>query len=391
MMVHEISEGFVRKIGRNYFMRLTVNGQKLQRKTGTNELEKAMELLADWRAEEKAGVHDEGNRMRYEAMRDEYVQKGGRNLASNVQRDLDVFFKDIRVSAINVKKLDQFRTWRENLPQVLEYKDETLAKEIALRKQQAMRGRRKPLAADQVEKIEADAKTWVENGVKATTNKRLTILRAMMNFAAKRGMISKNDVPSFPIATDVDNKRRGYLDAGDLAKLLKELPGTLHPFVRFLYATGMRSGQASKLTWDMVDKGCTELHVPGVLTKNGDDFTMPLVYRDGRPIFDFVSDIKRLVRFKGEPIFDTTDFRSHWRLACHKLGLGIFNVETRSYRGAKPHDFRRTAVRNMVKAGIPQLVARAISGHKTDSMFKRYAIVDQGAVQDAFQNLQSQV
>lgn len=389
MSQHEVSEGFVRKIGRNYFMILTVNGQRLQRKTGTNDVDKAVEMLAEWRAQEKAGVHESGTRMRYEEMREEYIQKGAKVLQTGVQRDLDMFFKDIRISAITVKKLDQFRTWRESLPQVLEFKHETLEKEIALRKQQAMRGRRKGLTSEQISKIETEATEWVENGVKATTNKRLTILRAMFNFVAKRGMIHKTDIPAFPILTDVDNKRRGFLDDKDLASLLGKMPGVYHPFLRFLYATGMRSGQASRLTWDMVNNGVTELHVPGELTKNGEDFVLPLVHRDGTPIFDFVADIRRQsVRKSGEPIFETTNFRHEWRIACAALGLGIYNPETRVYRGMKPHDFRRTAARNMTIKGIPQPVAMQITGHKTDSMYRRYAIMDRSAIQDAFGVLQ---
>jgi len=57
--------------------------------------------------------------------------------------------------------------------------------------------------------------------VKATTNRRLTVLRAMFNFLVKRGAIQKSDVPAFPIANNVDNKRRGYLDTEDMEKLLK--------------------------------------------------------------------------------------------------------------------------------------------------------------------------
>ena len=41
----------------------------------------------------------------------------------------------------------------------------------------------------------------------------------------------------------------------------------------------------------------------------------------------------------------------------------------------------------MIKAGIPQAVSMAISGHKTDSMFRHYAILDKGAVQEAFEVL----
>jgi integrase len=388
MLQHEISEGFVRKVGRNYFMILTIDGQRQQRKTGTNDLDKAVEMLEDWKAQAKAGTVEE-TRLRYESMRDEYIQKGGKSVQVSVLRDLDTFFKNIRVNAITVKKLDEFRTWRESLPQVVEYREETVGKEIALRVQKATNNGRKKLSPEQRAKIESEARQWVENGVKATTNRRLTVLRAMFNFLVKRGTIQKTDVPAFPIANNVDNKRRGYLDKEDMEKLLKLIPGYLHPFLRFLYATGMRSGQASKLTWDMVDNNVSELHVPGELTKNGEDFTLPLVYRDGRPMFDFVTDLKKFVRQPHQPIFDTTDFRSQWRQACAKLGLGIYNPETQVYRGLRPHDFRRTACRNMIKAGIPQAVAMAISGHKTDSMFRRYAIMDRTAVQEAFELLQA--
>ena len=112
--------------------------------------------------------------------------------------------------------------WRESQERVLESKEETFQKEFALRKLKASRGRKSPLPASRISEIEAEAREWVENGVKATTNRRLTTLRAMFNFAAKRELIKQADLPaSFCLAPKVDNARTNKFTAEQFESILK--------------------------------------------------------------------------------------------------------------------------------------------------------------------------
>jgi integrase len=73
---------------------------------------------------------------------------------------------------------------------------------------------------------------------------------------------------------------------------------------------------------------------------------------------------------RGNPI---DAYHREWHRACRRAGLP----------GMIVHDFRRTAVRNMVRAGIPERVAMQLSGHKTRAIFDRYHIVSDGDLQEA--------
>lgn len=207
----------------------------------------------------------------------------------------------------------------------------------------------------------------------ATADKELSLLRAMVSLAKKRGKFTGEIDYQM---TGVDNKRQGFVTPADFERLLKEIPPRMHSLLVFLYETGTRIGEARSVRWQHVDLKAGEIVL--WVTKNGEARRAPIS--------------KRLALLLGKPgdahtpVFHQGSFRKVWAKAAQACKLGEWVLEDgkkAQWVGINVHDFRRSAAVNMARAGVPQDLSMSITGHKTASMWRRYAIVDAQAQRKA--------
>lgn len=191
------------------------------------------------------------------------------------------------------------------------------------------------------------------------------------------------------------NVRKGFLEDTQYRALLTELPEHLKPLVGFAYLTGCRDGEIVDLQWRQVDlaRGIVRLD-PGA-TMNDDSRVIPLAteLRETLTLQKARRDAQfpgcRVVFFgeTGEPI---RDMRTGWANACRRAGLWQGDEKT-GHPSVIFHDLRRTGVRNLVRAGVPERVAMAISGHRTRAIFDRYNITSEADRLGAAVKLQAHI
>jgi integrase len=224
----------------------------------------------------------------------------------------------------------------------------------------------------------------------ASINRDLMILKRMCTLAMQAGKLAVR--PYIPLLKE-HNIRQGFFEPEEFTRVTHHLPAQMRAIVAFAHITGWRTpSEILPLEWRQVDLTAGEVRLDAGTTKNG----------DGR-VFPFTSELRRVLEAQHAVAKEWE--RAHGTIVRHvfyyttgqKAGQRItesgFNKAWRKARidagcpGRIPHDFRRTAVRNLVRAGVPERVAMQLTGHKTRAVFERYNIVSPGDLRDAAQRL----
>lgn len=227
----------------------------------------------------------------------------------------------------------------------------------------------------------------LSNGyAKATVNRSLQLFQQAYT-------VAKLPCPEIEKFSESDNVRKGKFTQVEAARVAACLPDYLADVARFAYETGSRAGEILKLRWGYVTNGV--INVPGAITKSRKNrqivITEELKSIIGRRRKARVADCDFIFHNAGTQI---VDYRKAWHTACALNGLGTFYCracenqqldakrtcpkcgtrwENPKYIGKLFHDFRRSAAHEMWRAGSATEECMEVTGHKTDSMFKRYA------------------
>lgn len=203
----------------------------------------------------------------------------------------------------------------------------------------------------------------------STINRELAIVRRGFSLAMQNVPPLVSSAPFIRKLSESDNVRQGFLEDDQYCALRGALPDHLKCLCVFGYHLGMRLGELQKLRWDQIDWKAGLIKLGGRITKNKQPRTAP-IYGEMRQWLEFqrhrhsetYPDNPHVFFYQNRVV---GDHLKGWAEACNtaKISAILF------------HDLRRTAVRNMERAGFPRSVAKAISGHKTDSVYNRYDIV----------------
>jgi integrase len=225
-----------------------------------------------------------------------------------------------------------------------------------------------------------------EKRLNGTINRELSVLKALMRHAARSGEIER--VPMFPKRLPESKPRQGFIEEAQYKTLVINASDLwLRTFVALGFNYGFRKSEMLNLRVRDV-----ELLEGDWLTivdsKNGDSRKVALTQETkallaacmrGKEKVDFI-----LTRKDGSRVAQP---RKDWYNLCVASGFGKLD-EDGGYEGLQMHDLRRSAVRRLVRCGVPEKVCMAISGHKTRSVFDRYNITNERDLEQAARQIE---
>jgi integrase len=220
----------------------------------------------------------------------------------------------------------------------------------------------------------------IEGAKNATINRELALLKRMFRLGMQATPAKVLRLPSFPKLTE-NNVRKGFLEDSQYKELAEACPQLwFRAMLECGRTYGWRVSELKNLRADQLDFAERVIRLEPGTTKNGEGrevimtdavYTLLRACVVGKVQSDYV-----FTRENGNQV---KDFRETWAKACKAAGVPALLF----------HDLRRTAARNLRRAGIAEGVIQRIRGWKTRSVFERYAIVTRTDIADAMRKLEA--
>ncbi len=321
-----------------------MSGRPIRESTGTEKESEAKRFLKEREGRVAAGapVLPRADRARYEEvaddLREHYQSTGSRDLVEVGCRlkHLDAFFVGRRVVSIGPADVTKYTVKRQ----------------------------------------EAGA-------TNATVNRELSLLGKMLRHAYENGKLLRVPVIRKPKEA---SPRQGFFEREQYDRVQRLLPVDLQVATQVGYTFGWRMlSEVLTLELRQLDLDAGTIRLDPGSTKNDDGRIVYLPAEMKARLAEQVTRVRALERELGRIIpwlfphltgrhqgRRILDFRRRWNTACRRAGVP----------GRLRHDFRRTAVRDMVNMGVPERVAMKVTGHRTRSVFDRYHIVSPADLQE---------
>jgi integrase len=213
----------------------------------------------------------------------------------------------------------------------------------------------------------------------ATINRELAIVRRGFKLGAQEDPPLVQRQPAIA-KLEEDNARQGFLEQDQYERLLEELPSNLKALFVCGYHTGARKNELRRIRWEQVDFDGGLIRLSVAQTKGKKARVLP-IYGEMRRWLEHqrkTCPATSIWVFHGAHNCPVDNHLNGWAVACKRAAV----------TGLLFHDLRRSAVRNMKRAGIQDRVAMEISGHRTRSIFDRYNIVDMADLESAGERLE---